>query len=69
MFPRTVDSKGNLVKAGGKPDRSLDGKNASPVANVTSGSGKKFTSIYILFSALTDKNLDHCASTEYKKTF
>ena len=50
-------------------DRSLDGKNASPVANVTSGSGKKFTSIYILFSALTDKNLDHCASTEYKKTF
>ena len=69
MVPRTVDSKGNLVKAGGKPDRSLDGKNASPVANVTSGSGKKFTSIYILFSALTDKNLDHCASTEYKKTF
>ena len=32
MVPRTVDSKGNLVKAGGKPDRSLDGKNVYPEA-------------------------------------
>lgn len=69
MVPRTVDSKGNLVKAGGKPDRSLDGKNASPVANVTSGSGNKFTSIYILYAGLTDSNLDHCASTTYQKSF
>lgn len=69
MVARTVDSNGNLVQAGGHPDRSKDNAKASPVANVTSGSGRKFTHMYILYAGLYDNNLNHVATTEYDHPF
>ncbi len=69
MVARNVDSKGNLKKTGGSPDKSKDLTSESPVAYITSGSGKHFTKINIYYTGLTDSNLDHCAYTEYQKTF
>ena len=69
MVARNVDSKGNLKKTGGNPDKSKNLTNKSPEANITSGSGNHFTKINIYYTGLTDSNLDHCAYTEYQKTF
>lgn len=56
-------------KTGGNPDKSKNLTNKSPEANITSGSGNHFTKINIYYTGLTDSNLDHCAYTEYQKTF
>lgn len=69
MVARNVDSKGNLKKTGGSPDKSKDLTSESPVAYITSGSGKHFTKINIYYTGLTDDNVNHCAYTEYQKTF
>lgn len=69
MVARNVDSKGNLKSTGGSPDKSKDLTAASPEANITSGSGNHFTKINIYYAGLTDANLDHCAMTEYQKTW
>ena len=69
MVARNVDSKGNLVKTGGSPDKSKDLTSESPVAYITSGSGNKFTNMNIYYTGLTDDNINHCAMTEYHKTF
>ena len=52
----TVDSKGNLVKATGKPDQSNENSKTSPVAYVKSGSGNKFTYVYIVYAGLFNNN-------------
>ena len=52
IVARTVDSKGNLVKAGGVPDKGKDNAKDSGIAYVTSGSGNKFTDVYVLYAAL-----------------
>lgn len=69
MVARNVDSKGNLKSTGGSPDKSKDLTSESPVAYITSGSGNHFTKINIYYAGLTDANLDHCAMTEYQKTW
>ena len=69
MVARNVDSKGNLKKTGGSPDKSKDLTSESPVANITSGTGNHFTKINIYYAGLTDDNVNHCAYTEYQKTF
>lgn len=69
MVARNVDSKGNLKKTGGSPDKSKDLTSESPVANITSGTGNHFTKINIYYTGLTDDNVNHCAYTEYQKTF
>ncbi|MDE5670649.1 MAG: hypothetical protein K2I14_04190 [Eubacterium sp.] len=52
IVARTVDSKGNLVKAGGVPDKGTDNAKDSGIAYVTSGSGNRFTDVYVLYAAL-----------------
>ncbi len=69
MVARNVDSKGNLKSTGGSPDKSKDLTNKTPEAYITSGSGNHFTKINIYYAGLTDDNLDHCAMTEYHKTW
>lgn len=69
MVARNVDSKGNLVKTGGSPDKSKDLTNKTPEAYITSGSGNHFTNMNIYYTGLTDDNINHCAMTEYHKTF
>lgn len=69
MVARNVDSKGNLKSTGGSPDKSKDLTNKTPEAYITSGSGNHFTNINIYYAGLTDANLDHCAMTEYQKTW
>lgn len=69
MVARNVDSKGNLKKTGGSPDKSKDLTSESPVANITSGTGNHFTRINIYYAGLIDDNVNHCAYTEYQKTF
>ena len=69
MVARNVDSKGNLKKTGGSPDKSKDLTSESPVANITSGTGNHFTKINIYYAGLIDDNVNHCAYTEYQKTF
>jgi hypothetical protein len=36
---------------------------------ITSGTGNHFTRINIYYAGLIDDNVNHCAYTEYQKTF
>lgn len=66
---RNVNSKGNIVKANGTPDKSADNATASGLANVTSGSGNHFEYIYIMCAAIYDNNINHNAYTDYTYEF
>ena len=66
---RNVNSKGDIVKSYGTPEKSADNATASGLANVTSGSGNHFEYIYIICLAMYDNNIDHTAFTDYKYEF
>ena len=69
IVARTVDSKGNLVQAGGVPNVESTKSTSTGTAYVTSGSGNKFTSIYILYAGLYNNNDNQIAYTEYNHSF